>query len=285
MRVTSYHRSPRHYRTRQKKTNNLLKFARLLSLVAIFITTGCLYFVSYGENKEVENETVTTYTVSMYTTNSKQETSNVNRNRLTPRYETIQTLYRETNDIDKVTSSLGDSIITLSKYTLTNFDLPNSKYPGMDFSSFQPYMDYSLVTNKSTQAYKVCHSENAYTDKNGLRRMRVPEGEFKIDGHDDYIVALGTFYKEKGTAGQRYLVVTTTGMFTIVAGDEKSDNDTDTYNMVTTHAKSSSMIEWIVDTRVLDETVKTSGDVTESSVPSIKGDILYIYRIDKKSNI
>lgn len=291
MRVTSYHRSPRHTKARQKKVNNLVVFSRVLTLLAVIVMSGSLYFVSNGE--VVKKETIIVKTTSLTDLQNKAEyeqkkhqviNKGYNDSRSIPSYGTIKIIEKQISNEEKVSSSLGDSIIKLDDYTLTNYDLPSVKYPNMDFSSFQPFMDYNLITNTSTQSYKVSHSNNAYTDKNGLRRMRIPEGEFKIDGLDDYIVALGTFYKEKGTAGQRYLVVTTTGMFTITAGDEKSDNDTDAYNMVTTHTKSSAMIEWIVDTRVLDKDVKTSGNVTDIPIQAIKGDILFIYEINKNPN-
>ena len=47
--------------------------------------------------------------------------------------------------------------------------------------------------------------------------------QFTIDGQDDYMIALGTFYKEKGTAGNRYLIETTTGAYTAITGSEKAD--------------------------------------------------------------
>lgn len=198
-------------------------------------------------------------------------------------YSTTDLLYRvRKGSMEYVNDNLGEDEIEIFGSVLVSYDLPSSKYGDIDFSSFQPYMDYRAVTNKNAPAYKVCYSENAYTDENGLRRMKVSDEQFSIDGNDDYVVALGTFYKEKGTAGQRYLVVTSTGMFTVIAGDEKSDAHTDQYNMFTTHSRSSAMIEWIVDTRYLPNEVKQTGDVTEGidMDEAIKGEIQYIYEIE-----
>lgn len=179
--------------------------------------------------------------------------------------------------------NMGNDIINLNdQYTLTRYDLPDKYYPGIDYSSFQPYMSYKKITNTRTPAYAVSHSENAYTDEYGLRRYKTTDDQFTIDGQDDYIVALGTFYKEKGTCGSRYLIVTTTGMYTVITGDEKSDSHTDQYHMFTTHKDGScaGMIEWIVDVDTLESTMKTSGTITSGPVTPLQGEIIQIYGIN-----
>lgn len=178
-------------------------------------------------------------------------------------------------------SLLGDDIISIDGSTLTRYDLPNVYYPNIDHSSFQAWMPYKSVNDVTSESYKVVHSENTYVDEVGLLRYKTTADQFTIDGADDYVVALGTYYKEKGTCGSRYLVVTENGMYTAIAGDEKDDRHTDKYNMFAYHNGGvAGVIEWIVDPNKLDPDIKTIGSVTAGPVDVINGEILYIYMID-----
>lgn len=176
---------------------------------------------------------------------------------------------------------IGQNTFEFNGDTFNGYDMPNKYYSGIDWS-FEPYMDYQCITNKSSPAYSVSHSDNAYTDENGLRRYITGDDQFKIDGQDDYIVALGTYYKPKGECGSRYLIVTTTGMFTIITGDEKADKDTDDRNMFSLHADGTcaGIIEWIVDTSCLETTMKKAGTITAGPVEPLQGTITHIYRIN-----
>lgn len=181
-----------------------------------------------------------------------------------------------------LTTSLGNPSIEVDGTILTRYDLPDKYYPGIDFSSFQPYMGYKCITNKSSPAYKVTRSEYAYNDEYGMRRYQTTDDQFTIDGQDDYVIALGTFYKEKGTAGSRYLIVTTTGMYTAIAGDEKSDSHTDSRHMFSLHQDGScaGIIEWIVDQENLERTMKRAGTITAGPIVPLQGEILHIYGIN-----
>lgn len=180
---------------------------------------------------------------------------------------------------DFLCAYVGMSNLYIEDTTLQMFDTPD-KYYEIDFSTFQPYMDYRKITDKSSPSYKISHDENCYTDDNGLRRSRVSENQFTVNGQDDYVVALGTFYKPKGTAGQRYLIVTSSSMFTIIAGGEKDDVDTDEMNMFSMHGTSKeygAIIEWIVDVDKLPDIVSKKGTIT--AIDELSGDIKYIYEI------
>ena len=176
-------------------------------------------------------------------------------------------------------SQLGNDIININGTKLINYDLPNEYYGDIDFSSFQPYMSYRKITDITAPAYAVVNDEDAYTDDLGLRRMETTDNQFTINGEDDYIVAMGTFYKDKGIVGNRYLIVTTTGMYTATTGDEKADEHTDKMNMFTRHGDSVAIIEWIVDTKNLDPTIKSRGTVTANGPEAVQGEILYVYGI------
>jgi hypothetical protein len=182
-----------------------------------------------------------------------------------------------------IKSNIGTDIINIDDTSLVRYDLPDVYYDDIDYSTFQPYMCYSSITNKTTQAWKVVHSGNAYTDSNGFRRYKIRDDQFSVNGEDDYVVALGTYYKEKGTCGSRYLVVTSTGMYTAITGDEKSDNHTDEMHMFTVHGggKKAGLIEWIVDmdSNKVPLSIQRMGSVTNGPIEELQGKILYIYKI------
>ncbi|MCM1215423.1 MAG: hypothetical protein NC548_13000 [Lachnospiraceae bacterium] len=180
---------------------------------------------------------------------------------------------------------IGQASFTIGSSTFTSLDLPDTYYPGIDFSSFQPYEDYSVITNKRSAAYSITRSDRAYNDENGLRRYDLTEDQFSIDGKDDYVIALGTFYKPKGTCGQRYLIVTSTGYYTAIAGDEKADEHTDDMHMFTLHCNGevAGIVEWLVDTDTLNSSMRRSGNIATQKGPveELKGEILYIYLIEE----
>lgn len=193
-------------------------------------------------------------------------------------------LYDEIEILECLKKQENESIISINNYELTKMDLP-SKYYGnnCDYSYFQPYMSYEKVTNETAPSYKITKSSsNSYTDNNGFRRYKTNSNvQFTVNGEDDYIVALGTFYKEKGTAGERFLVTTEKGMFTIITGDEKADCDTDPMNMFTVHGdgKYFGLIEWIVDTEKIDESIISNGTITAGTMEDLHGEITGIYKI------
>lgn len=181
-----------------------------------------------------------------------------------------------------VEMSLGDSVIETELGTLKKYSLPTVFYPGLDFSSFQGYMSWRMITDPSSEAYKVISDDRMYIDKNGMCRFQTSEDQFTIDGQDDYVIALGTYYKEKGTCGSRWLVVTTTGAYTAITGDEKDNADTDVHNMFVFRKDGSStgIVEWIVDYDLLNEDIALHGTVTRGPIEAAQGEILYMYRID-----
>lgn len=185
-------------------------------------------------------------------------------------------------DEEWIERNIGSDIIELEDCRLIKYGLPSDYYPGIDQSSFQPFMHFGKITDRSSQAYTISRSVCAYTDNTGLRRYVTPDNKFKIDNNDDYIVALGTYYKPKGVCGTRYLVVTTTGMFTIITGDEKDDKDTDNMHMFSSHCngRKAGLIEWIVDEPLLNSNIRKCGTVSAGPVEAIQGDIICIYGIE-----
>lgn len=180
---------------------------------------------------------------------------------------------------DKIENHIGERNFTFNNINFKGYDLPEVYYPGID-TSFYPYMDYRCITARGTETYKINNDGNSYTDELGLRRYKVSENEFSINGQDDYLVAMSTFYKPKNEINSRFLIKTTTGMYTVRTGDEKSDNDTDSMHMFSYHGGKAGIIEWIVQTECLERSIKLHGSVGKSSNSIINGKITHIYRIE-----
>ena len=94
--------------------------------------------------------------------------------------------------------------------------------------------------------------QEAYTDSLGIRR---------IDG--DVCVALGTAYAEG--CGERFEITLDSGnTFTAIVGDIKADCHTDPSNRyVELWEGHGDMVEFIVETEKLDDTVRIMGSVGE----------------------
>ena len=182
------------------------------------------------------------------------------------------------NTVVSFLDQLGEKEIQVQNVQLVRYKLPADLYPGIDHSSFQPYMDYRAVKNKKCNSYKLLNGNTAYCDKNGFRRIKVTEDDFSLD-MDDYVVALGNYYKEKGSVGDRFVVVTTTGMYTMRVGDEKADRHTEKNNMFTRHGGKAAVIEWIVDTKKIDKEIKRRGTVTVCDIEALQGKLIHIYKI------
>lgn len=126
-------------------------------------------------------------------------------------------------------------------------------------SDFKSYMDYRKITNTSSKQYQM--QKIAYTDSNGLR---------KIDEY--YCVAMGTYY---GNLGDKFYVETDEGAcWKIILSDIKSDLHTDSTHRYT--LSNGCMMEFIVDTDVLDKSIRLSGTVNGLG---FQGNISYIKKI------
>ena len=134
---------------------------------------------------------------------------------------------------------------------------------------FKTYMSYRAITNTASEQYKL--QQRCWTDCDGLRRQT-----------DDFVVAMGTYY---GSIGDRYKVTLTSGKeFTVIIGDIKADEHTDSKNMYTPiyneHGKfvSANVLEFIVNTNKLPYKVKLLGTV--SAIDFFKGNILTLEKLD-----
>lgn len=230
--------------------------------------------------QDIKTETVEVSIDEEFDSFSDTSTTNSVMSHREVNYE-VNVLYRDTNITNNIPND-NTSVMNLVSYNNNNFikmDLPSKYYPDIDYSSFQPGEPYQKITNKQSPAYSISYSENAYTDENGLRRYIVDDNQFKIDGQDDYIVGMGTFYKTKGTAGERFLITTSTSSFTIIMGDEKADVHTDKMNMFTLHNGKAGIIEFIYDEETLHKDILAAGTFFNGPDPVLSGKITGIYKI------
>lgn len=129
---------------------------------------------------------------------------------------------------------------------------PGTNKDGMDVPSgdtaFKSYMSYRAITNKDSSQYKL--QKRCWTDANGLRRYKTY-----------YVVALGSYYTDH--IGERFRITTTEGNeFDCIVGDFKADRDTDGKNQYTPMEGRKCVVEFVVDTYILDKTAKKMGDIS-----------------------
>lgn len=308
MRRNSRKYQPKHLKVDErfsacKITFSMEAFTIAIAIISIFFTL-LMKFTIMGEAKE--KQIVDTHEIPAYTEGVKIHTVEFTDITSKPFIETgfevidIETipLYEEEEqddtineetiidesiiqEVETIDDQIGNKTIEINDHILVQHDLPSKYYPGLDYSSFQPYMGYDKITNKSAPAYHIVNSDLCYTDEFGLRRYKTNDSQFTIDGADDYVIALGTFYKDKGLVGNRYLIVTSTGMYTAITGDEKADEHTDKMHMFSMHnnGTKAGIIEWIVDQPKLDPDIKRAGTVTFGGPEVLAGEILHIYEI------
>ena len=128
---------------------------------------------------------------------------------------------------------------------------------GLD-TSFKAWMSYKAITNTSSVQYEL--QQDAWTDDNGLRRY-----------NKDYMVAVGTPY---GNVGDRIKITLDTGeVFNAIIGDSKGDRY---YHSC---SKGANVVEFIVDTKELDNEAKKMGDI--SYIPFFEGEVIDIQKLDE----
>jgi len=187
-------------------------------------------------------------------------------------------LFGESFQRINIREHVGEEVIKLNNHTLKKYDTPNKYYPSINFS-FLAYMSYRAITSKNSSSYKITNSTFSYTDNYGYRRYKINNNQFSINNEDDYIIAIGNFYKQKGVCGERFLIVTDKSMYTVITGDEKNNNHTDKLHMFEKLGQKANVVEFLVDTKLLEKSVKKLGTVTGSKNEIINGKIQYIYKI------
>lgn len=151
-----------------------------------------------------------------------------------------------------------------SKNNITEYSIPNYD------TSFKTYMDYRCITDKTSAQYML--QIEAHTDDMGLRKYE-----------DHYIVAMGTYYSDN--VGDTFkITLDNDTSFNVIIGDIKADCHTDSKNMYSPvydnngNLISANVIEFIVDTKKLDRSVKKLGTI--EAYDDFKGNIVKIERTD-----
>lgn len=142
----------------------------------------------------------------------------------------------------EVTSShAATSSVTSEENTIQECATPDNK------GAFKSYTNYNLLSKDSPQWNKIQCDENAYTDKNGLRKV----GEY-------YCVAMGSYYTQ--SLGDLFEIQTEGGSFKVIICDFKADKDTDINNQYTLF--NNCMVEFYVDMQTLNATAEVMGDIS-----------------------
>ena len=90
---------------------------------------------------------------------------------------------------------------------------------------------------------------------------------------DNFIIAVGTYFG--CNVGQEVMVKLSSGAtFKAIVGDIKANQHTDNINIQ--HSVDGSVVEFLVDSSKLDETIRKMGDCSYSSANDFKGDVVGI---------
>lgn len=116
-------------------------------------------------------------------------------------------------------------------------------------SSFKSYMDYESITCKTSSQYKL--QSFCETNVNGLR---VVNGMYTVAIGTAFNADIGTIVKVELSSGV---------VLTCVVGDIKADAHTDSNNMQMT--ENGNIVEFIVDSDILNKDARITGDISAIS--------------------
>lgn len=234
--------------------------------LSLFLFSLCICLCNFkpyvyaAENKKCSNftnHTIKPNQSAFFTTIQKKISDNSLDDDVN--YQTIEEVEVNEDNSDLESDSDKNDIpnIYLSEYEL--YDTPDNCH-------FKSFMDYRTITDKTSKQFDMQDNE-AYTDVNtGLRMV-----------NDRYCIAVGSYYTK--TIGKKIDVVLENGtIIPCIFAEAKSDEHTDKL----THRQNpnGSVIEFIVDTPLLDNKVIHSGNI-ESVNDYFKGEIVEI-RVEKE---
>jgi hypothetical protein len=111
---------------------------------------------------------------------------------------------------------------------------------------FKTYMDYKKITDQTSKQWYL--QQLAHTNEKGFRMF-----------NGRYLVAVGTYYSKE--IGKELLITLDSGVVVeAIVGDIKMDKHTDKNNQYV--PVNGNIVEFIVDTLVLDKKVQSLGDVS-----------------------
>lgn len=172
--------------------------------------------------------------------------------------EIINTQKTKINNLVEINNNLINELEQISNKSVEVYTIPEGH------NYFKSYMNYKML-NKDYEGRKLV--ELGYSDNYGFRRI-----------DELYCVALGSYY---GTIGDIFRVTLSTGtQIKVIKCDIKSDSHTDPTNRYT--VSSDCMMEFIVDTSSMPESIKISGTVNTGT--ELDGYIISIYKEDNFYN-
>jgi hypothetical protein len=141
-------------------------------------------------------------------------------------------------DYEEPDASLPPLRVPQGHIIRNTLDLPNVS------GAKKTYMDFRTITRSGSA--QLVLQQRAWTDEEGFRRV----GDF-------YMVAMGTFYAQD--IGQTYIVAFADGtQIKVIVGDVKDDRHTDSNNQY--HSVDGSIVEFIIDKKIMSEKVIQTGD-------------------------
>jgi cell division protein FtsB len=173
--------------------------------------------------------------------NELKESNNVLEVTVNNQTATIDKLTEENNNLKEYISQLEEKIAEQEQKN----NVYSTKTVTVSNRDFKSYMSYKAITDRSSMQWQL--QQQAYTDGNGIRC---------IDGRP--MVAVGTGWGL--VVGDVALVTCDNGnSFEVIVGDIKADAHTFSDNK--TGAANGCRCEFIVDSSVLNNTVKAMGNV------------------------
>lgn len=110
---------------------------------------------------------------------------------------------------------------------------------------FKSYMDYRAIKSNTSDQWALQHDANTYTGDYGIRMV-----------DDRYCIAIGSYFTQE--IGTKIDVVLENGKtIKCILADCKADKDTDANGIY--HIGDGSLMEFVVDSKVMDETAKKMG--------------------------
>ena len=206
-----------------------------LSLLMVVVCTTIIFFMGY---KSEEQRCETTGAVSEDVIVETKE-------------EVIES--PKSNQTEKTTEKTVDKIVITKKSTKKIAEKTKSESSDSCVdrnvpinNTIKSYMDYRCITLTTSKQYKLQNSI-AYTGDYGIRM---------VNGR--YCVALGSYYTT--TIGQYIDVELENGnVIKAILADCKADKDTNSTNKM---HPDGSVVEFVVDTRVLNSTAREMGDLS-----------------------
>lgn len=231
-----------------RKGKYLVIFIAVLLCISVFFTTKTSVD-TVTETDVTETSVCVTKTNTSHEASSNIEVSVVSSNQ--------SVISSSESKHEKDVSSEESSSEERKNYTSEPKKVPSA------FGKFKSYTHYLLLSKSSSQWKKIQCNENAYTDNKGLR---------KVDEY--YCVAMGSYYSRR--LGDLFEIKTDGGSFKVIICDFKADRHTDSNHQYT--VSNGCVVEFYVDTNVLDSTAKRMGDISYAD-KKFSGKIVSINKI------